>query len=111
VADGQIHDPVDLRVVDAGLRTAPHRVVVRRDGDGLAVQRGEPGDQTTGRLAVGARQHARLHERARVDHGVDALSGGEAPALMDPRHGFGAAAVVGLRSRRVDLIDRLVVHD
>ena len=64
VADRQVHDPVDLRVVDAGLGAAPHRVVVGRDGDRLAVQRPEPGDETARRLVVGAGEHAGLDERA-----------------------------------------------
>ena len=89
----------------------PHtRVVVGRDGDALAVQRPEPGDETTGRLVLGAGQHAGLDERAGVDDGVDALAGGQPPALVDLGDRLGTGIVVGPRPLGVQLLDRLVVQ-
>ena len=73
----------------------PHtRVVVGRDGDGLAEQRGEAGDETAGRLVVGAGEYAGLDERTGVDDGVDALAGGQPTALVDLGDGLGAGVVV-----------------
>ena len=110
VADRQVHDAVDLGVVDAGLRAAPHRVVVRRDGDALAVQRAEPGDEAAGRLVLGAGEHAGLDERAGVDDGVDALAGGQPAPLVDLGDRLRAGIVVGPRPLGAQLLDRLVVQ-
>ena len=105
VADRQVHDPVDLGVVDAGLRAAPHRVVVGQIEPSRRTPC-QPGDQTTGRLVLGAGEHAGLDERAGVDDGIDALPRGQPAALVDLGDRLRAGIVVGPRPLGAQLLDQ-----